>query len=338
MRKIVDNETNRVAFGSYNEPLELNFEDYRLVSFFNKKYSKSKTLKNLKKFNYYSFVNHDKVVSIGIVKLGFINNIFAYVHTREEGIIFNEQINPLGVNKVIYLGDNYNFKVDYVSKNTQIYINKTGDGLIDININFKNQFKCLAKIQIPKDYERAIVCNPADFTKWTFTEKMTGLITKEHSITLNGKHVFEPNSEIICNSDWSAGFFKRKTNWIWSSCATKSDKDLIGFNLTVFINDAQYPESTIWINNKKYIVPRVIFDVNYLNANASKIRIYTEDGMIDLNYKILGLKTDIRNRLNIVKTNFHQYIGSYNGTIKVNNKIYKIVDALGCFEFNKTVW
>ena len=141
MRKIVDKETNRVAFGSYNEPLELNFEDYRLVSFFNKKYSKSKTLKNLKKFNYYSFVNHDKVVSIGIVKLGFINNIFAYVHTREEGIIFNEQINPLGVNKVIYLGDNYNFKVDYVSKNTQIYINKTGDGLIDMNINFKNQFK-----------------------------------------------------------------------------------------------------------------------------------------------------------------------------------------------------
>ncbi|MBQ6954816.1 MAG: hypothetical protein IJP83_01965 [Mycoplasma sp.] len=60
--------------------------------------------------------------------------------------------------------------------------------------------------------------------------------------------------------------------------------------------------------------------------------------MIDLNYKILGLKTDIRNRLNIVKTNFHKYIGSYNWTIKVNNKIYKIVDALGCFEFNKTVW
>jgi len=80
------------------------------------------------------------------------------------------------------------------------------------------------------------------------------------------------------------------------------------------------------------------FDVNYLNANASKIRIYTEDGMIGLNYKILGLKTDIRNRLNIVKTNFYKYIGSYNGTIKVNNKIYKIVDALGCFEFNKTVW
>lgn len=79
------------------------------------------------------------------------------------------------------------------------------------------------------------------------------------------------------------------------------------------------------------------FDVNYLNANASKIRIYTEDGMIGLNYKILGLKTDIRNCLNIVKTNFYKYIGSYNGTIKVNNKIYKIVDALGCFEFNKTV-
>ena len=57
-----------------------------------------------------------------------------------------------------------------------------------------------------------------------------------------------------------------------------------------------------------------------------------------LNYKILGLKTDIRNRLNIVKTNFYKYIGSYNGTIKVNNKIYKIIDALGCFEFNKTVW
>ena len=338
MKKIVDKETNRVAFGSYNEPLELNFDDYRLVSFFGKKYSKNKTLRNLKKFNYYSFVDHDKVVSIGIVKLGFINNIFAYVHTRKDGIIFDEQINILGTKKVTYFGDNYNFKVDYVSKKTQIHVNKNRDGLIDININFKNQFKCIAKIQIPKEYERAIVCNPADFTKWTFTEKMTGLVTKEHSITLNGKPVFKPNSEIICNSDWSAGFFKRKTNWIWASCATKINKDLIGFNLTVFINDAQYPESTVWINNKKHIISRVIFDANYLDHDASEIRIYTEDGMIDLNYKIAGAKTDIRNRLNIVKTNFHQYIGSFNGTIKLNNKVYKIVDALGCFEFNKTIW
>ena len=338
MKKIVDKETNRVAFGSYNEPIELNFEDYRLVNFFGKKLSQGKTLRNLKKFNYYSFVNHDKVVSIGIVKLGFINNISAYVHTWKDGIIFDEQINPLGTNKVIYQGDNYNFKVEYVSKKTQVYINKTSNGLIDININFKNKFKCSAKVQIPKGYERAIVCNPADFTKWTFTEKMAGLITKEHSITLNGKPVFEPNSEIICNSDWSAGFFKTKTNWIWASAAAKSGKDLIGFNLTVFINDAQYPESTVWINNKKYIISRVIFDANFLDAKASKIHIYTEDGMLDLNYEIAGTKTDIRNRLNIVKTNFHQYVGSYSGTIKVDNKVYKINDALGCFEFNKTVW
>ena len=49
MKKIVDKETNRVAFGSYNEPIELNFEDYRLVNFFGKKLSQSKTLKKFKK-------------------------------------------------------------------------------------------------------------------------------------------------------------------------------------------------------------------------------------------------------------------------------------------------
>lgn len=92
----------------------------------------------------------------------------------------------------------------------------------------------------------------------------------------------------------------------------------------MFINDAQYPKSTIWINNKKYIVPRVIFDVNYLNANASQIRIYTEDGMIDLNYKILGLKTDIRNCLKIVKTNFHQYIALITEQSKLIIKFIKL--------------
>jgi len=48
MKKIVDKETNSVAFGSYNEPIELNFEDYRLVNFFGKKLSQGKTLRNLK--------------------------------------------------------------------------------------------------------------------------------------------------------------------------------------------------------------------------------------------------------------------------------------------------
>lgn len=111
LKKIV-NPDNTVNFGTYNERVDLNFEDYRTCTFFNKLKSKSETLKALKKFNYYSFVSQNYVISVGFVNLGSIYNCFAYVYARSRGIIYNQQFDILGKEKVKYQGDNYEFVID----------------------------------------------------------------------------------------------------------------------------------------------------------------------------------------------------------------------------------
>ena len=51
-RKNLVNHDGTVNFGSYNEPLNLNFHDYKLKSLFDKKMCKFRSNNVLKKFTY----------------------------------------------------------------------------------------------------------------------------------------------------------------------------------------------------------------------------------------------------------------------------------------------
>lgn len=336
VKKIV-NPDNTVNYGCYNESVILNFEDYRVVSFFNHLKSWKKSKKAIKKFNYYTFIDDHYVIALGFVNLNFVSNLFVYVHKVNHGTIFKDQIDIMLSRKVTYEGDNYNCKIAWKNRDSSISIIKYPES-IQIDFSFKNQLTLNASVSIPKNYERLIVCNPADFAKWTFTEKMYCLQTNQISAKLNNEVLFDEHSKVMVSSDWSAGFFRRETNWLWSAANGVVNHDAIGFNFAVMINDAFYPENAIWINHQRIIIPRILFDVNFMDPEHHPIRVYTLDRSIDLTFTICGLKSDVANRFGIVKTNFNQYVGKYSGTIKINQKTYQIHDLIGFFEIHKSIW
>lgn len=335
--KIV-NKDNTVNYGNYNGPVTLNFEDYRVVSFFNKLKSWRKSKKAIKKFNYYSFINDKYVIAVGFIRLNIVSDFFVYVHEVGKGTIYQDAIDIFKSIGVTYEGDNYDFKINWKNRHSFIKIDKTSQGTLSVDLCFKKELRLTAKVKIPDDYERLIVCNPADFAKWTFTEKMYCLVTDNIHATLKDRILFDKNSKVMVSSDWSAGFYRHETNWLWSAANGIINRDLVGFNFAVMINDAFYPENAIWVNAKKILIPRILFDVNFTDPEHHPIRVYTEDGMVDLKFVICGLKSDVANRFNIVKTNFHQYVGKYSGTIKVKDKTYPIKDLIGFFEIHKSIW
>lgn len=337
LKKIV-NENNSVNFGSYSEQLELNFQDYQLPNFFNKLKSKKKTIKQLKKFSFLAISSDKYLIGIALVKTHLAGNIFVYAYEKDKGMIFEDSFNVFGKNALTYSGDNFNCEIKYQRKNKQVHTTKKQNGEITLNFNFENKLICNAVAIIPKDYQRLIVANPADFSYWTFTEKMQAIPLQSIQVKLDNQIIIDEASNSMMASDWSAGFFHPETNWLWAACGGKIGNDKIGFNFAIFNNDALYPEKCVWINNKKYVFDRILFDVNYLNPQSQPIHIYDNDKTVDLYFTIDAVEPQVKNYFNAIKMNFKQYVGFFNGTIKVDGKTYKLNNLIGLFEVHKSVW
>ena len=338
-RKNLVNSDGSVNYGSFDKPLNLNFHDYKLKTFFGKEASKCKTRNALKKFNYYSIATKDYVLAVGFVKLYFFYSCFIYVFEKDKGIVYKDSADIIGSKKAKYIGDNYDFTIDWHTRNYKklFKVNKSADGFIKIQFAFGEKIKGTATAKIPSKYERLMVCNPASLTRWTFTEKMYAIPVKEANVRLNGKLIIKPSDHPLLSSDWSAGFFRKETTWIWWAGQGKVDKHYIGFNFATFINDAMYPERAVWIDNKKYEIPHLLFDVDFADPYKG-VKVFTKDGKINLTFKPIDVKTDIENRFNFIKSNFRQYVGYYNGTINVDGTTYNIKDMNGFFELHDSIW
>ena len=337
-RKNIVNKDGSVNYGSYNEPLNLNFQDFELRTFFGKKAGKRKTKNALKKFNYYSIASSKYTLAIGFVKLSIFYTCFVYIYEKNKGIIYNKSIDIIGSKKAVYYGDNYDFTIDYHSKkrNNLFKVNKSSDGFIKFEFSFDNKVKGYVVAKIPDNYERLIVCNPASLTNWTFTEKMYALHTEEADVSINNEKIITTDDHPLISSDWSAGYFKEQTTWIWWAGQGKVDNHLIGFNFATFINDAMYPERAVWVDSKKYEFPNILFEVD-VNNPYKGVRVFTKDNSIDLKFTPVDVKEDIKNRI-IVLSNFRQFVGHYDGHIRSNKITYTIKDMNGFFELHDSKW
>ena len=337
-RKNLINEDGSVTYGSFNEPLNLNFQDFKLKTFFGKNASKRKAKNTLKKFNYYSIATEKFILAVGFVKIKMFYNCFIYIYKRDKGIIYNKSIDILGPKKAIYFGDNYDFTIDYHSlKRKNVFkVNKSSDGFIKFEFKFDNKVKGHVVAKIPKDYERLIVCNPASLTNFTFTEKMYAIPAEEADISINDHKIITTDDHPLISSDWSAGYFKKQTTWIWWAGQGKVGNHFIGFNFATFINDAMYPERAVWVDNKKYEFSNILFEVN-VNEPFKGARLFTKDDSINLKFTPVDVKTDIKNRI-IILTNFKQFVGHYDGYIKIKNVKYTIKNMNGFFELHDSKW
>jgi hypothetical protein len=183
------------------------------------------------------------------------------------------------------------------------------------------------------------VLNPSDFDHWTFTEKQAGLKIQSVRVECLGQTLgINPNNALVC-SDWSAGHYRRNTNWIWGCGTTKVDNQVVGFNFATFINNALYAENAIWVGKERQIIPRVVFEWDYNEPYKHLFKIHNNEYGINLTFQPLSEKNDKKSRgFGLIKTNFRQFFGIYKGYITFKNQKIELGELLGLFELHKSLW
>ncbi|MDR0545865.1 MAG: DUF2804 domain-containing protein [Mycoplasmataceae bacterium] len=336
MKKIVND--NIVAYGVHDCLLEFNWFDYQLKNFWGKPISKFHIKNRFHKFCFLSFASTEHIVSLAYVDIGLARSFFGYVFEKNKGMVKHWE-KTIVSRKFKFNNDFDNSIISFTNPQFNIY-NQT-----NLQENFiKGNFSCKDNVNISYDVELGLVqkplrtINPADFDHWVFTQKRCGLKLRNIKIEVDGATITVNPDNTICNIDYSGGFFRRDTNWLWASAGGHDKGNTYGFNFAIFNNNELYGENATWFNNEREHYKRIMFDWN-ANDLTKPIRIYTDDKRVELSFSILGEKADVKSRgFGAIKTNFHQYIGTFNGYIHINKKKQKISNVLGILEMHKSLW
>ena len=340
MKKIIK-ASNKVEYGCIDELIDYNYQDFKLNDFFNNKMNSIKKKLAYHQFNYIGFICDDNVIGLAIVDLGYIRNIFCFIYNYEDGLILDFSKNFINKKNIIFPRNpdehNINFKLnktDYI-KIKKSHISKK----ISIDCNIK-------KLQINMDAKYSLenkplrVVNPSDMNRWTFTEKFSPIKPSDIKITFKGEELnFKIDNSFVIY-DWTGGYLRRETNWLWTSVSGKTiENNDFGINLASFVNETYFPENAFWVNGTRTRFNNIIYDFDISDPYNEVWKIHNEQNTIKLNFKPLGERNDNQNKWPIAKVWFRQFIGEFNGyIIDQNGNKHEIVDAHGFCEIHKSVW
>ncbi len=345
MYKIVG-EGNRVNYGSIDELVEWNYEDFKLYNFFDKEIKGLKKKFAYHKFNYIGILSKDYLIGFATVDLGYGYNVFSFLYGYDEAekMMFSFDKKGAFKSKVLEFPDDPdNYKISFRDKKNSLTIFKShNDGVLNFSGDFggKLKFEAFMDYSIDKNHPLRVL-NPSQPTRWTFTEKFSPLIPNSISVSFNGKDLgfTSKNTHIIY--DWSGGYLRRETNWYWASMGgALSDKKKIGANFAALVNETYFSENAFWINKKRTRVARLIFDFDRSNP-YEPWHIYSEYKLVDLVFSPIGERQDKVNLGVLGKSHFRQFFGSFSGWFSPDGKKASRVvvkELKGFCEMHRAIW
>lgn len=341
MQKLINPLTNEVYFGKIEDEIDINFEDYKLKSFFDKNLPKIIQKYRFHKFNFILIITDTHLFGIGIVGLTYISNIFLFSYSIQNKEYFEiEKKIPFEFNLNFPVNPD-NFIISYKSKNDTLIIEKNKDkSELKININLDKKFIIEGNFFYGfKTNNPLRICAPNGINCWTFTEKCVAIEPTYLKIQLNGKSLNPDLSKTTLLYDWSCGYMKRLTNWNWAafSAVDPNLKLTLGGNFASFINETYITENAYWVDHQMYKLNKVIFSFDKNDPNQIW-KINSDDNKILIKFQ--PIKTRIQ-KLNfgILKIYFRQYLGTFSGTLFTDNKKeIHFENAWGVTEIQRAYW
>jgi hypothetical protein len=138
-------------------------------------------------------------------------------------------------------------------------------------------------------------------------------------------------------SDYTAGYLRRETNWLWASFSKRTkDHKLLGINFSNGVNETGQTECCIWIDQDFYKVQGINFKFDRLNPMLPW-NIFCNEGKIELTFTPLKMRKEKINAL-LLASNFKQLIGRYDGFLEVKGEKIHIKNILGFAETHYAKW
>jgi hypothetical protein len=181
------------------------------------------------------------------------------------------------------------------------------------------------------------ICTRAGAAGWVFARKTAGQRVRGVLQSKTGRVRLEA-AGVLGHRDWSAGYMRRHTHWLWGCLAGRTEAgQVVGLNISCGVNETSFTENCFWIEGKQEKIDLVHFEFDRGDL-MRPWRMVSADGRCELEFHPEARHRE-RVRLGILALNFHQLIGRYRGRLMDSaGRELRIRDQLGYAEWQYAKW
>ncbi|OEF04467.1 DUF2804 domain-containing protein [Vibrio genomosp. F10] len=324
-------EDGQPIFGQFDgAPLRLGVEHFRYITEMDKKAGKWAKYFHYKQFQFTSIVTENYVIGLAIADIRYATSAFCYLYDlKKDQLSEVSWIKPLGIASTVTNSPSNGIttlhgepiKFDIQQQQWRVVIN---NNTIHADLFFTPQLNSLP----------LSMCTPTGYSGWTYTQKHNALAVSGQ-LSIGGEDIGLDSA--LASYDFSAGYMRRETSWRWASINTRLGPVKLGLNLAAGVNETGSCENAVWVDGVRHFLGPVHFEFDR-SHQEKPWRIDSHDGQVNLTFTPLNKRSEKLN-LWLLKSNFRQFIGHFNGTIKDSSgNAYQLVDCLGLTEDHFARW
>ena len=207
--------------------------------------------------------------------------------------------------------------------------------LIDID-GYKDHPAIQGEIIVHEDFgvvEPLVQLSPITRTRPFYTHKAA--VPASGSITVGSQEIVLERNSTIALIDEQKTYYPYISFWKWSTAAAyRDDGKILAFNLcqNMIDDDEDFNENCFWADGKIFCLTAARFDFGDV---LKPWKMKTTDGRLDLSFRPLGERANKINMAGIIRSEFHQPFGLYNGRFQDDQDvIHPIKDFFGLAEYH----
>lgn len=329
-------------FGQFNSPIiDLGLSKFNYLNCMDKPASKLKRHFDYKQFQFININCQDYLLAVAIADIRYLGNAFVYIFDKKTNQVVEQHwLKPL----------HFGFKTTpSVIHGTSVFTTpansikfKIIEGVWHLTLKTKHINANLELSPLANSLPMSM-CTPTGYNGWTYTQKHNALLL---SGELNINNQPQDLSRALAGYDFSAGYMRRETNWCWASISAFIEGHHIGLNLASGVNETSGSENVFWLDGIRHYLPQVTFEFNRHSSadeTHSPWKVYstskdTGNALVDLSFQPLNCRKEKINAL-LIKSNFRQYMGYYQGIIRDNQGNEIVLDnVFGLSEDHYAKW
>ncbi|WP_105214287.1 DUF2804 domain-containing protein [Pseudoalteromonas sp. T1lg22] len=326
-------ESGKVHFGHLNGPIQaFGLEHFNYTNAMDKPAGRLAKHFHFKQFQFVSVITPRFLIGVAIADIRYAASGFCYLYDIEANkLVETSWLKPLSLGCTM-------------APSPWEGCSSLGGagGKISMEINAGVWQLRIATKQISADFTLIpptaslpmALCNPTGYSGWTYTQKHNALGV-QGSLVINQEA--QDLEHALAGYDFSAGFMRRETSWRWASINGRIGGSLFGLNLAAGVNETGYNENVFWRDGERHLLGPVHFDFTR-RACEQDWQISSQDGKVSLTFSPLNKRQE-RLNLGLLKSNFRQYIGHFNGQIEdAKGRLHRLDNVLGLTEDHYALW